>query len=111
MKKYKVHEVVKFKHGRSKGNVKSLLSHPVFKSTQEELEAERFDGTVSFTSLGIIVGSFDGENQRMIIVNGDQSGRREVLTVYGPVDSPLTIGHVVAKGWFNDAEKEQKNVN
>ena len=64
----------------------------------EKMRSERFKGKVSFTDLGIVVSTFDGENQHLMIVSGDQSGRREILAVYAPVDSPLIVDHTICKG-------------
>lgn len=88
-------KVVKFTHKRSTADAKTASS--VSGLSVEEMGAQEFKGELWLTPFGIIVSTFDGENQLMIICNGDQSGMGEVLTVDGPVDSPLKICHTKVK--------------
>ena len=91
-----MNEVIEFQHGRSKKCAESAALNSGH--TVEKMKEERFGGTVSFTPLGIIVSTFEGENQHLLIISGDQSGRGEVLTVYAPVDSPMFVEHSICKG-------------
>ena len=88
--------VTEFTHTRNKDqaeSVSTITGRPV-----SETGSERFKGEVWSTPLGIIVSTFDGENQHMMIVNGDQSGMGEVLLVDSPVDSPMKVEHVICRG-------------
>ena len=89
-------KVVEFKHGGNNEHVETVQR--VSGLPIEQIKGERFKGQVWFTTLGIIVSTYDGENQRQLIVNADQSGRTEVLMIYSPVDSPMIIEHTVCEG-------------